>query len=68
MDNQTRNHDEEQLEEHSLPGINMAGKGPGAREDEKRRSDVIATALHLIGYAVLIVSFVKLTTRVLSTR
>ena len=39
MDNQKRSDDEEQLEEHSLPGINMAGKGPGECEEENREHE-----------------------------
>jgi hypothetical protein len=33
MDHEDRGADQEQLEKHSLPGTNQAGKGPGSCED-----------------------------------
>jgi len=42
MDNHRPGSTDEQLEHHSLPGTNMAGKGPGDEcevADEKREDD-----------------------------
>lgn len=33
MEIEERDGEQDQLEEHSLPGTNQAGKGPGAREE-----------------------------------
>jgi hypothetical protein len=38
MDDQTGRGDERQREEHSLPGTNMAGKGPGDACDTREEN------------------------------
>ena len=35
MDHENRSANEEQLEKHSLPGTNQAGKGPGSCESDE---------------------------------
>ena len=37
---------EEQLEEHSLPGTNQAGKGPGSSEDNDQENRPGGEAAH----------------------
>ena len=38
MANQDDGRKQDQIEEHSLPGTNQAGKGPGSREDGDQES------------------------------
>lgn len=39
MEHQKRNDDQEQLEAHSLPGINQAGKGPGECDEKDKDAE-----------------------------
>jgi hypothetical protein len=38
MENKNHGDKQDQLDEHSLPGINQAGKGPGSREKNDQES------------------------------